>query len=303
MRGSAARVALPALALLGLTGVVVVASGGSTPTGTSASRQAPDVLLDSFISIGIVLLVPAAAMLLYALTQRKAISREIATKKLPRFGLAGWFGFVIIFTLITYFRGGDWQPPTIDDELGEQAFPGGSGRPTTPGVTGVEVYEPEFAWLPVLALVVLMALGAFAFLFATRRRGSGALDDAQIAHAIAEILDETLDDLRAEADPRRAVIAAFARLERTFAAQGLPRQRAETAHEYVSRVLLQLAVAERSVTRLADLFELAKFSDHDVDAGMKEEAIGALEDVRDRLRAQASADEALPELHVEAGRA
>ena len=35
--------------------------------------------------------------------------------------------------------------------------------------------------------------------------------------ALADVLDETLDDLRAEADPRRAVIAAYARMERALA--------------------------------------------------------------------------------------
>ena len=37
----------------------------------------------------------------------------------------------------------------------------------------------------------------------------------------ADVLDETLDDLRAETDPRRAVIAAYARMERALAAFGL----------------------------------------------------------------------------------
>ena len=47
------------------------------------------------------------------------------------------------------------------------------------------------------------------------------------------MLDETLDDLRAEADPRRAIIAAYARLERVLAANGVPRT-AETSDEYLA---------------------------------------------------------------------
>lgn len=289
MRGSAARVALPALALLGLAAVVVVASGGTTPSGTSASRPVPDVLFDSIISVGLVLLLPAAAMLVYGLMQRKAVAAEIQRRKYPRFGLLGWFVFVLLFALLTWFRGRNWQPPTIDDELGEQAFPGGE-TPTIPEVPGATTYEPEFAWIPVLAITTLAVVAVVAFLVSTRRRAAASGDDA-LVEAVAEILDDTLDDLRAEADPRRAVIAVFARLERTLAANGLPRDRSETAEEYVSRALGALEVGEEPTKRLTALYEVAKFSDHDVDAGMKDEAIAALESIRDDLRRAAEQDE------------
>ena len=58
--------------------------------------------------------------------------------------------------------------------------------------------------------------------------------------ALADVLDETLDDLRAEADPRRAVIAAYARMERALAAYGLPRSPAEAPDEYLQRILADL---------------------------------------------------------------
>jgi hypothetical protein len=38
------------------------------------------------------------------------------------------------------------------------------------------------------------------------------------------------------------------------------------------------------VRSLTQLFEYAKFSAHEIDSGMKEQAIDALEDVRDDLR-------------------
>ncbi len=98
------------------------------------------------------------------------------------------------------------------------------------------------------------------------------------------MLDDSLDDLRAEPDARRAVIAAYARLERTFAASGLARVRQETAEEYVGRILGGLEVDARLVRRLAELFARAKFSQHRVDESMKDEAIAALAQIRDQLR-------------------
>ncbi len=84
------------------------------------------------------------------------------------------------------------------------------------------------------------------------------------------------------------MIAAYARLERVLGAHGEPRQDADTPEEHLARVLGHLDVDGRAVRRLVDLFVRAKFSQHEVDAGMKDEAIAALEHVRDELRAAAA---------------
>ena len=99
------------------------------------------------------------------------------------------------------------------------------------------------------------------------------------------MLDETLDDLRAEADPRRAVIAAYARMERALGAYGLPRNPSEAPDEYLQRIFGDLEVSRLSTSRLTALFSWAKFSGHDVAPEMKQEAIEALEAVREELRA------------------
>ena len=79
------------------------------------------------------------------------------------------------------------------------------------------------------------------------------------------------------------MIAAYARLERVLAAHRLPRRPAEAPLEYLARMLDDLAVSPEAARRLTDLFERAKFSQHAVGREMKEEAIAALETVRDDL--------------------
>ena len=105
------------------------------------------------------------------------------------------------------------------------------------------------------------------------------------ASAVAQILDETLDDLHDERDPRRAVIAAYARMERALAAYGLARRSSEAPLEYLERALEELHASASSASRLTRLFEWASFSHHPVEPGMKEEAIEALEAVRAELTA------------------
>jgi Domain of unknown function (DUF4129) len=138
-------------------------------------------------------------------------------------------------------------------------------------------------WLEVLALATaaVVALGA-----ATRPRrvasGHGGSGDLLVA-----LVDDSLEDVRAEPDPRRAVIAAYARMERGLGATGLARDPAETPLEYLGRVLAGRRVSPAAVTRLTGLFQHAKFSDHVVGPTAKREAIASLEAVRDELRAAA----------------
>ena len=63
----------------------------------------------------------------------------------------------------------------------------------------------------------------------------------------------------------------------------------EAPLEYVARALRDLEVGERSVRRLTDLFERAKFSTHEIDESMRTEAIAALGRVRDELRSASEA--------------
>jgi hypothetical protein len=73
-------------------------------------------------------------------------------------------------------------------------------------------------------------------------------------------------------------------MERTLTLHGLARHRAETPTEYLVRILRSLDVRESAVRSLTELFEYAKFSPHEIDAAMKEQAIDALLAVRDDLQ-------------------
>ena len=79
------------------------------------------------------------------------------------------------------------------------------------------------------------------------------------------------------------MIRTYARMEETFAAYGVARDGSEAPFEYLERVLDLLSVSAFSVRRLTQLFSRAKFSPHEVDAGMKEEAIEALAGLRAEL--------------------
>ena len=132
----------------------------------------------------------------------------------------------------------------------------------------------------VVSVLAAAGLGA-GVLMVSRRRPART---RRVADALVLALDETLEDLHADLDPRSAVIAAYAHMERVLAQFGLPRSPSEAPREYLRRVLPGIGAGGESVERLTALYERARFSPHTIDGDMKDEAIGALEALRDELQ-------------------
>jgi hypothetical protein len=159
------------------------------------------------------------------------------------------------------------------------------GVPASGGKSGSTTQHVHFRWEE-LVVVLGLLLGVGVLAAATRSRlGQGAGPRRAAPEVLAAALDQSLDDLRSDPDLRRAIIAAYARMETALAAAGLPRQPAEAPLEYVERALLTLDTSAAAVHRLTDLFEWARFSQHEPKPPMRDEAVDALVAVRDELRA------------------
>lgn len=270
------------LVVVCMLGLVAVAAGGDTSLGSAGTRRPSHLLLDTLVSLYLVLMCCGAVLFIWLLVLRKDSPQERARLKRE-----GRIRSLVIVALLLGVLG-------VGLRLAEGRRDNGATRPGdgTPGSAQPKPlpedngYEPSFATIPVLVVLGLAGAGIVAFTFAARarRRELDPFSHADVAEALEDALAETLDDLRAERDPRKAVIAAYARLERTLAAFGLPRRPAEAPAEYLQRILGQLEVSHRLIARLTALFERAKFSQHEVDPGMKEEAIDALQTTRDELR-------------------
>jgi hypothetical protein len=274
-----------AAALLGLATVVAIASGGSVPGGSAGVRRPSEQLLDVTLSLLVVVVLVGGvlAIVVFSLLRRDD-AVATAARGGRRRGPAQWLGSLLGGLLLAIValrlvrnddgrRGGEGLLPGIGQAPGSGA--GREGR-----------YEPEFAtWPVVITLVLAVAVIVAVALDRRARRRLEPEGPLEPAEALADVLDETLDDLRGESDPRHAVIAAYARMERALAAAGLPRHTAEAPEEYLDRVADGTELSRRAAGRLTGLFAWARFSGHDVRPAMKDEAIETLEAVRDELRA------------------
>ena len=119
-----------------------------------------------------------------------------------------------------------------------------------------------------------------------RRPETASADDTLpvVEETAISLFDASIDDLEAEPDPRRAIIAAYARLLDGLAACGLGRRLPETPAEHLDRALNALNVAPGPLERLTGLFAEARFSVHPLTTEHKEAAIEAFRGARDSLR-------------------
>lgn len=108
-------------------------------------------------------------------------------------------------------------------------------------------------------------------------------DEAEVARRAVEA---ALEPLRDPADPRSAVIAAYARMETVLAERALGRRTPEAPREYLARVLGEGGMPEHSLTTLTDLFEEARFSRHQIPESAPGRALDELEQARAVLAAR-----------------
>jgi hypothetical protein len=144
----------------------------------------------------------------------------------------------------------------------------------------------HFQWPLALAVGGFFVLGGVWIVIRRSRPAAREMPEAEgVEEELAQAIGSSIEDLRREQDPRRAVIATYASLERVLASHGLARSRGEVPYEYLARVLTALQVRENAVLTLTELFEYAKFSPHEIDPAMKDHAIESLVAVRDDLQA------------------
>ena len=234
------------------------------------------------------IMMPIGAFLIFWSAFLRRAYANVPLKKSPLYP-----GFVVpkpvvtvVFIFVILFIAVRWGHPKHTQLPAGGSAPGDSNsqkaQPAHPQ------YEPHFQWLPVFMIgSLVVGIGGAMAIFALRRRRE-ELEEAPARETLAEVLSETLDDLRSEPDPRKAVIGAYAKMERTLAARGFPRHEHEAPLEYLGRILGIVEGSAHSARRLTRLFERARFSPHDVDQKMKEDAIESLVGLRAQLEAPAT---------------
>ena len=285
------RALLLATAAVALVALVAVSAGGYRLGGSDSTHASPyaiDVILTVVIALYLVAAAAVVLIMFWGGLELRRFPRQ-QTKKQRTFRMVALLiGAAVLVTIAAnrYHWRSHPQTPAQQPVPTQR-----SNNRQKNNSTAEKKREPQLRWAPFLAVLGAAGVGFAGLLLAERRRRSRLPSGWDVAEALSDVLEETLDDLRAESDPRRAVIAAYARMERSLAAHGIPRRRFEAPHEYLRHVLTEVSGGRLAATRLTALFERARFSPHEIDAGMKADAIEAIETLQADLAA-AEAEEA-----------
>jgi hypothetical protein len=272
------------LVLAGAAGVALLAVTALGTRGSSTRGDEAGAGHDlAYLLVGAI----AAVVLLVGLTARS----ERSWSRLARFALqvAALFVPIAVLGLLAAAalheqrqrRGGAGTRP-----VPAQAVPSRTATPppleTSTPVPARDGSGGPSLWVPLLALGLISGV---AVVMLTRRARPAAVSLRRRREA-AEAEEEAPAALRdpAEiADPRAAIIAAFACLEAELGAAGSGRRRGEGPIEYTERVAAARPELAPPVRRLARAYAPARFSEHRVGATMRRDALVALDAVRHAL--------------------
>ena len=276
------KLALAAVALLVL--LVVVSFATRSGFGHAASSRPTPAYVSWAMSVFLVIFVLMIPVAIYAYGVQGREFRAQKERRPYHVRVIRNLAFVLLLAIIglarIYWHGKfhiGWSSPPVKHPPGAGQVVGGHQN----------TYRPTFQW-PVLYATILLAVLVAGWFWWARRNALPPLPlDAEptVAEDVAATIADAIDDLEAEPDARAAVIAAYARMERTFDRRGLERRPSETPVEYLRRILVGLGSRAEPVARLTGLFEQAKFSDHVIDGSMKHDAIDALRAIRADLQA------------------
>jgi hypothetical protein len=282
--GRSVRLALVAFGLLALLGVVTFASRSGLGHQSQA-KPTPGYLSYAFTAflIVFVLMIPVAAYALIIQAREGEIARKSYRQRtLESIGMFFFFGclaFLVIYLKRHHHAFGGIHLTGLSNAKKRL-----NGQPNGDQATVEPHFEYTVLWIALAGIAI--GGGWLYYVWRTRKKRTAVSLELEqtVAEDFAASIGDAIDDLESEPDARRAVIAAYARMETVLARNGLQRRPSETPVEYLRRILLGLTSRGDSVSRLTSLFEQAKFSRHTIDAPMKQDAIGALREIRDDLR-------------------
>jgi len=274
-----------AAVLVALLAVVAIAARGGHPgtSGHVATRPVPNSVQDSFTTLLALVYVVMIVAIVVGIFKYKDRWSDPHSNWLKNFvleliliAIAGWFAY----WLMTHTNLRE-QAKKVQQA---QARSGNNQQQVRHVPTSPPARTAHFEWPLVVGIGGLVLLGGVWMYVRSRRELAALSRDRGLESDMVSAIETTLDDLRSERDARRAVIAAYAQMERTLARHGLARHRSEAPLEYLAKILRGLHVRESAVVSLTRLFEYAKFSGHEVGPVMKEDAIEALIAIRDDLQ-------------------
>lgn len=287
--------------VLALLVATVLALRGYLPGARPAPERAPTDPTLSLVAVVALVAVALAVLAFAVLTRRPAVPTSAEFRPTARPGAPGelrakWvlialgvlLGWLVLIVVISRLGVQTSQPPTATPSPGPP--PPGVVEPEPPDSMGGDNRLLPYFIGTTLILLLILAIGAIAQV--NRRQPAIRVDEGaeppqrpgpQTLVRAAELGLAEMGD--AGRDPRTAIIACYAAMERGLAhAPGAVPLESDTPSEVLARAVDHHAVSASGATELVQLFTEARFSPHVMTEVHRDSAVAALQDVLAELR-------------------
>ncbi len=268
-----------AVLLVAWIGIIVAGAGRSTETDEWLDLPGFQTLLDVII----VLTVVASLLLLLGLVVTAfGQGSQRPTRRSSVWPTLLLLVLVMIVSVFIADRERTEEPEVLEPTPAPEGAPTTTPEPAAPAQRS-ELDRDELASI----LVILAVAGAVAIL--SRRRPTGPVrhpsTETTLREAVSSAIGVAAEELAIDGDPRLAVMRAYRNLEVVLERHDLPRRPSETPSEHLRRTLEGLPIDTAPVVSLARLYEVARYSDHDVTEADRQEAAQAFHRIRAGMEA------------------
>jgi hypothetical protein len=265
---------------------VIALTAGSGPGGPEAPASRLVVSLPPWLTTVAGVAGSLALLLFFALIT--AVSRRRRKIETGRAGLVGSVLVPLILALLLASNQGLLERLRLDDPGRPAAALPAEDAERSRDLPPVAVPFFTVAVGVLVLAATLGALGLLCWLIFGERIGRWWSESLLAARSpLADAVDESLEDLRQEADARAAIIRCYGRFERVLARSRVPRRPWQTPTEYMRGALLRLPLPAEPVRQLTGLFEVARFSDQPLGERERDAAWDALRSIRASLEPDA----------------
>lgn len=305
MRSLLSRQALPGLLLGALcAGAVLYLYGlaATLPMGDTNIRGAllvPSLPTPLYITMGLVALLGVGLTLLASIVQRRRNPQAPQPERQPEPVKTPWQTLVstltscafLIIGLVWLVRHGPEVQQWLDrwrHGLGEIPHLLAEGTDSL-----LQQVDSPVAGYTLFTLVIvvyggLALLGLWVLIWGRDGAAMAPERDKPQLRQVRQAVKAGLRELQSHADPRRAIIACYARLEHLLEDYGVPAAAHLTPQEYMGTALQGLDLPLAALAGLIQLFEQARYSLHPMDDTAREQATAYLTMIQTHLAAEAA---------------
>lgn len=279
--GSRLKVVLAATALVGL----LLAVAGTMPPATDAEGVPARLVVDlpRWLSVPFLILMSLVALyiLLLMIPGMRVRPKKVADQQ----GSLARMALLLLLLAPVWAGLKDQIPLDLGGLLGglgnRLPSPASAGADAPPAVHSAVV---EGILETLLLALGLIGFGVVAWLYLAilPERGHATLPPVGSAE-LQGAVEDSLDDLRTLPNARLAIIRCYDRFERVLAGADLRRPPWQTASEFMRTALAHPGLPADAVRELTALFEVARFSRHEIGPAHRERAWRALMAVKTAL--------------------